>query len=147
MEKPLLEKLIKKTENHPYHKFIGLRVMEEWKGSCRIKFSPSGNTRNLTGVVHGGIYYTVLDVAAFVASATVIPDERLTVTSDINISVLAAVSEGDIIVDARVLKTGKRNCIIDSRAFDSNGNLVAIARVTKSIIPFPQMKELLEGAG
>jgi uncharacterized protein (TIGR00369 family) len=143
MDELLLRNLILKTEDHPYHRFIGVKVEKAGEGICRIRFSPSKNTLNLAGVVHGGIYYTVLDMAAFLASSSLVSNDQLTVTSDINVSVMRAVAAGDMTAEAKVLKMGGRSCFIDSRIFDKDGNMVAIGRVTKAILPFPKMKEML----
>lgn len=142
MDESLLSKMVEKVHELPFHRFMGIKVDDYGKGSCRLRFSVTENTRNAFGAVHGGIYYSVLDLAAFIASASVAPDDRLLVTSDINVSVLSAVHEGELTVRAKVLKMGKRVCFIESRAFDKDDNLVAIARVTKSVIPLPQMAEL-----
>ncbi len=108
------------------------------RGGWNSPFPLSEATRNAYGAVHGGIYYTSCDVAAFVAVATLLPDDYFSVTSDINVSVMAAVLEGDLTVKCEVLKKGKRNCYVASRVLDKNGKLVVVARITKALIPVPR---------
>jgi len=143
MNELLLRNLITISEEHPYHRFIGVKVEKAAGGMCRMRFSPSENTLNMAGVVHGGIYYTVLDLAAFLASASLFADDQLTVTSDINVSVMKAVAAGEMTVEAKVLKMGRRSCFIDSRIFDRDGDMAAIGRITKAVLPFPRMREML----
>jgi len=133
-----MKKLIETVENLPYHRFIGLKVASWEEGRVELTFPLSEATRNAYGAVHGGIYYTSCDVAAFVAVATLLPDDYFSVTSDINVSVMAAVLEGDLTVKCEVLKKGKRNCYVASRVLDKNGKLVVVARITKALIPVPR---------
>ncbi len=138
MNEASMKKLIETVENLPYHRFIGLKVASWEEGRVELTFPLSEATRNAYGAVHGGIYYTSCDVAAFVAVATLLPDDYFSVTSDINVSVMAAVLEGDLTVKCEVLKKGKRNCYVASRVLDKNGKLVVVARITKALIPVPR---------
>jgi uncharacterized protein (TIGR00369 family) len=131
-------KLVDKMENLPYHRFIELKVASWGDGRAELTFPLSKATRNAFGAVHGGIYYTVCDVAAFIAASSLIPEGYFAVTSDINVSVLAAVLRGKLTVKSHVLKMGKRNCYAEARALDENGMLVAVARVTKVILHLPR---------
>jgi uncharacterized protein (TIGR00369 family) len=144
MNKILMEKLVDRMQNLPYHRFIGINIVSWGEGVSQISFSASNNNLNPYGAMHGGIYYTVCDVAAYLAATSLVPDDKVAVTTDINVSVLSSVSQGNLTVKGSVIKMGKRICFIDSRVFDQNDNLIAIARVTKSIIPFA-MAELLTG--
>ncbi len=135
MDKDKLEKLVQEISDQPYHKFIGFRVEEIGGEKCILRFSPSKNTLNYYGSIHGGIYYTVLDAAAFFLCLSKLNyDEQLPVTSNISVSVVKAVSEGDLRVEAKILKLGKRNCYLESRAFDKDGDLVAVCVITKAIV-------------
>ena len=138
MNETSMKKLVDKMHDLPYHRFIGLRIRSWEYGRSELTFPLSESTRNAYGAVHGGIYYTACDLAAFIATATLLPDDYFSVTSDINVSVMAAVLEGNLTVRCTVLKRGKRNCYADSRVFDKDGNLVAIGRITKAIIPVPR---------
>ena len=138
MRETAMKKLVEKVENLLYHRFIELKVVSRGDGWSELTFPLSDATRNAFGAVHGGIYYTACDVAAFIAAASLTPDGYFTVTSDINVSVLSAVLEGRLLVQSGILKTGKRNCYAEAKVLDENGKLVAVARVTKAILPIPR---------
>jgi len=133
-----MKKLIERMEDLPYHRFIGLRVVSWGEGRAELTFPLSVSTRNAYGALHGGIHHTVCDVGAFIAAATLLPDDIFSVTSDFNISVMAPVLEGDLTVRCEVLKKGKRNCYVESRVLDKDGKLVAAARITKVLLPVPR---------
>lgn len=138
MNEASMKKLIERMENLPYHRFIGMKVTSWGEGRAELAFPLSVATRNAYGAVHGGIHYTVCDVAAFIAAATLLPDDYFTVTSDINVSVMAPVLEGDLTVTCDVLKKGKRNCYLESKVLDRDGKLVVAARITKALVPVPR---------
>lgn len=141
MEKTACEKMVRLISKHPYHRFIGMKIEASGDGEARVAFSVSDHILNNFGAVHGGYFYTVCDVAAFVAAMTLVPDGYIAVTSDINVSVMSPVHSGDLITSAKVLKLGKRTCFIESR-IECEGRLIAVARITKSVVPFPGMREL-----
>jgi uncharacterized protein (TIGR00369 family) len=139
-----LSLLVDKVQNLPYHRFIGLSIAEYGDGYCIIRVPVSENILNPCGAVHGGIFYSLCDVAAYIAVSTILTDDKLAVTSDINASLLSAVMQGSLLVEARVMKAGKRICFLDACIKDEEGNLVAVSRVTKSLIAYAGMKELLK---
>jgi uncharacterized protein (TIGR00369 family) len=144
MTKGALGKLLRIIEDHPYHKFIAFRIEEIGQGNSIISMSPSENTLNFSGFVHGGILYTVLDVAAFLACVSISPDDHLPATTNINVSVMRVISKGYLKVEAKVMKMGRRNCFIESRVIDEDGEVIAIGLITKAIVPFTKFKEILK---
>jgi acyl-CoA thioesterase len=140
-----LKKLIGEAVKLPYHQFMDFRIESCGGGECEIRIDIHPNILNVFRTVHGGIHYSMCDVVAFLAACTLLDGDSLAVTSDINVSVLSFVTSGTLIYTAKVLKLGKRIGFIESRVHDGKGNLIAVARITKTIIsPHPKMKELLE---
>lgn len=140
-----LKKLVGKVAQLPYHRFMDFRIENCGKGACEIRIDIHENILNVFNTVHGGIHYSMCDVVAFLAACTLLDGDSLSVTSDINVSVLSFASSGTLIYTAKVLKMGKRIGFIESRVYDGDRNLIAVARITKTIIsPHPKMKELLE---
>jgi len=143
-DKHYLPLLVDKVQNLPYHRFIGLIIAGYGNGYCSICVPVSENILNPCGAVHGGIIYSLCDVAAYIAVSTILADDQLAVTSDINASLLSAAMQGSLLVEAKVIKVGKRICYLEARVTDAEGNLIAVSRVTKSVIAYPQMKDLLK---
>lgn len=137
MNDEAMRKLVERIDNVPYHRFIGLRITAWGNGRAEAVFPLSDATRNAFGAVHGGIYHSACDVASFIAATTLLPEDCIAVTSDFNSSVMAAVLEGDLTVKSEVLKKGKRNCYVEAKVFDKDGNLVVVARITKALVPAP----------
>lgn len=138
-----LKKIITATVELPYHRFIDFKVTRCQDGKCEIRWEIRPIHLNIFKAVHGGFYYTLCDVAAFLATCTRCDDDTLAVTSDINVSILSAVSSGTLIFTATMLKRGKRSAFIETKVFDENENLVVAARITKTFINFPNMNLFL----
>lgn len=139
-----LKILIGKVVKLPYHRFMDFRIESCGKGECEIRIDIHPNILNIFSTVHGGIHHSMCDVTAFLAACTLLDGDSLAVTSDINVSILSFAASGTLIYTAKVLKLGKRIGFIESRVYDGNRNLIAAARITKTIIsPHPKMKELL----
>lgn len=138
MEEEKRDKLIRDIANLEYHKFINVVIEKVDEGKSELRLSPSKNTLNFYGFIHGGIYYSVLDLAAFIACVSKLNEEQVPVTSNINVSVMKAVSSGDLRIEAKILKLGKKTCFLESKAFDKDGDLVATSLITKAIVPRKQ---------
>lgn len=121
----------------PYHRFLGYEMKSSAEGRCMIELPVTPNIMGPFNVVHGGIYYSMCEIATFVAAASVLPGDKIAVTADINISVLKSVSEGTLLIEAWVLKLGKRSCFMECRITDDSGQPVAAARASKMIISKP----------
>lgn len=126
-----------KSWNVPVDRFMGFEIKDLGDGRCTIELPVSPNIIGPYNVVHGGVYYFMCEVATFIAALTALPDDKVAVTADINISVLKSVSEGKLLIEAWVLKLGKRSCFMEARITDDSGQPVAAARASKMIISKP----------
>jgi len=121
-------------ENTPYHQFIGFKVQSFNDGCAEFRLPIGKQIINANGAVHGGIYYTVCDLAASTALSTMLSEDYFSATNDINVSIVAAAYEGELRIQAKVLKMGKRMAFIEARVINEEGDLIAIARITKTIL-------------
>ncbi|MDO4540388.1 MAG: PaaI family thioesterase [Syntrophomonadaceae bacterium] len=123
----------------PYHQFIDFEVTMAEDGKAEIRVPVKEHLINLAGMVHGGFYYTLCDLAAFAAAWSVLKGKQLLVTSDINVSVLAAqgiVPGSELVARAELLKAGRRLVFVDAEVFNHEGTLLAAGRVTKTVLPW-----------
>lgn len=127
--------------SHPLHAAGDLAVLVSDGGASEITFAVNGFTANVIGTLHGGILYAMVDVAAFMALLSVIPDGLHGVTADIQVSVLRAAKQGDIVhVRGRVDRVGRTLANMRAEAFvmtEGKERLIATGTVVKSLIPAP----------
>jgi uncharacterized protein (TIGR00369 family) len=91
---------------------------------------------NLNGTLHGGVVMALLDTAmGFAVVARVASAGRFNAAAEQSTRFLAPVRSGLITAEATVLKLGKRLAVVESRATDEAGTLVAVASSTHTILP------------
>src|SRR5215213_8979869 len=84
----------------------------------------------LQGVLHGGAMASLIDTAVAMAIVSVSePEDRFT-TVELKINYLAAVRDGRVTADARIIRDGRRIIVAECDAFDSNGRLAAKGLLT-----------------
>jgi len=87
-------------------------------------------------MLHGGVVMALLDSAMGHAVATIIhASGRFNAAAQMNINFLAPVKAGTLRARAEVVKVGKRLAVVEAKATDDAGTLVAIATATHSILP------------
>lgn len=122
------------VESHPLHRAMGVEKIHAQDGKSHLEITVNGNSVNPRGAFHGGVVYTLCDMACFTALASVLADDEDAVTIDIHVSVIRAAKLGDRVkITGRVLKRGRNVGFMESEAYLGE-QLIARATVTKSII-------------
>lgn len=135
------ERRIQVTFRAPVQKFFGIRIISREPGFSTLEMAASENTINLpdnfeAGRVHGGVFYAMLDVAAYVALLPLMNDDQNAYTHDINVNLMKPVQYGKTVIFKGIIrKVGRSIAFCDSEAW-CDGELVAIGRVTKSIVAY-----------
>ncbi len=92
-------------------------------------------TKQPAGILHGGATALLAETLGSVASVLILdgPPEQ-PVGIELNISHLRSVREGKVIGRATPFRIGRRSHVWDIRVRDDNDRLIAVARLTLSII-------------
>lgn len=118
----------------PLHRDLGVTGIESADGAATLHFTVNSYAVNPAGALHGGVLYTLCDVAAYSALLSQLPMDREAVTHDLHVSVMRAAGEGEaVVVSARVRRLGRSIAFIDVEAH-AGERLLATARATKSLI-------------
>jgi uncharacterized protein (TIGR00369 family) len=119
----------------PLHRFLGMQLRHPAEPSAGIWFRVDRPTQNQSGVLHGGVVYTLLDVAAFLALLPELSDQEHAVTHDLSVSLVRRVAaEARVDVIGSVVRRGRAVAFLRAEA-SVDGAVVAAAQVTKSIVP------------
>lgn len=136
MQTPL-DRFLPTVTHHPLHRAMGVTQIVASDGKAQIDVTVSDTTTNTAGVFHGGVVYTLCDMACYAALLSVLRDGENAVTHDIHVSMLRAARLGDRVqFSARVLKHGRSVAFMTAEAH-SGEHLLARATVTKSILRAP----------
>lgn len=104
---------------HGLNKFIGSEVtrFENGYSQAVIKITesvlglPSGNAH--TGV-HGGVIATLVDVGMSAALVSLMKDDELARTVQLQINYLAAAQSGELICESKVIQKGRKIATVES---------------------------------
>ena len=107
------------------HNGIKLLKLADNYAECKVVLTP--NSMNAQGIAHGGTVFSICDVAAGFAASYM--DRRL-VTQGANINFLRPVQGEYLIARAEPIKVGKTVSLVESRAYDDQDRLVAVATFT-----------------
>jgi uncharacterized protein (TIGR00369 family) len=118
----------------PLHRFLGMELRDPAEPSAGIWFPVAPPAQNQAAVLHGGVVYTLMDVASFLALLPSLADAEHAVTHDLTVSLLRPVAaDARVDVTGTVLRRGRAVAFMRAEA-TVDGQVVAAAQVTKSVV-------------
>jgi acyl-CoA thioesterase len=128
-----------RTQANRFWRHLGVEVVDAGEGWVRLRVPVRDDICNAPGApVHGGVYASLVDMAVGGALATIHEAAAGGVgqtTLDLNVSFIAAVREGHVLAEGRLLRRGRTVVFGEARITDDQGTLVAIGRATYMILP------------
>jgi len=118
----------------PLHRFLGMQLRDPAEPSAGIWFPVAAPTQNQAALLHGGVVYTLMDVASFLALLPSLTEAEHAVTHDLTVSLLRPVAADERVdVTGTVLRRGRQVAFMRAEA-TVRGQVVAAAQVTKSVV-------------
>ena len=115
---------------------LGFVLKDGSEGRSIWEYTVDPSHFNLNGTLHGGVVMALLDTAMGFAVVTRVASQgKFNAAAEQSTRFLAPIRAGVITAEASVLKLGKRLAIVEGRATDDAGNVVAVASATHSILP------------
>lgn len=122
--------------DNPFRALLGIQVTEIGAGTATVTIDPvSPLLRQARGIVHGGVYATLVDCAAGEALATVMRAEDEGYTVDLNITYLRPVVDLALVAHGRTVRCGRSVGVALADILDGSGALVATGRATFALRP------------
>lgn len=117
---------------------LGAELSDVSKGLVRIEAPILPGTRQQQGFGHAGLTFSIGDSAAGYAALTTLPLESEVVTAEIKINLLAPARGDRLIAIGKVVKPGKRLCVVTAEVFAQTGDQqVLIALLQGTMVPVP----------
>ena len=116
-----------------FHQEVGFRVVAEksGRGFCTVSGRVEHRHLNINGVVHGGVYATILDTAMGASVVSLLTEDETTATTSLYVEFLRAAREGDLLVArGEVLRRGHHIAFAEGNLFDEAGRRLSQARGT-----------------
>lgn len=114
----------------PYVGLLGFEFVRAERGAATFALEVREELTRMGGILHGGAVVSLLDTAAAFAVHTVIEPDARTVTVDLTVHFLRPASNGRVEATARVLRRGRRVCILSVEARDEAAEIVATSTMT-----------------
>jgi uncharacterized protein (TIGR00369 family) len=119
----------------PLIQFLDVHAVDEEDPAAGLSIVVSERALNAAGVMHGGAFATLLDLAAYLAVLPLLDQDEQAVTHALSASYLAPVPLNErVLVRGEVLRRSRRLAFAAATMTTHAGELVAAASVTKSIV-------------
>lgn len=113
-----------------------IEVQGRWTGerSYRFETDISPLLHNINGVVHGGIIGFIADISMGTLIYRLLPEDKISVTSEIKLNFISPVREGKLVTLAELLHLGRRTAVAECKMYNDVGDLVAAATASFVIL-------------
>ena len=129
-----IEVVTERVNESPYFSLISMEVIEIGKGESRLEVIVQEKHLQPFGMVHGGVYSSLVDAAAFWAVYPEIDGDLGMTTVEMKLNYLAPASLGTMIARGKSLRIGKTLCLGEASIENEKGLLLAHGTSTMMIL-------------
>jgi uncharacterized protein (TIGR00369 family) len=122
------------VNNSPYFSLLSMEVIDLSMGTSHLKIAVHEKHLQPFGMVHGGVYASLIDAAAFWACYCEVEEGLSITTVEMKLNYLAPASNGLLVGNGRRIKMGKTLCLADATIGDEQGRLLAHGTATMMIL-------------
>ncbi len=109
----------------PFFKHLAMPVKDIGPGYSLVELEIGREHLNPFGGLHGGVYASVIDTAAYWAVYCELAEDVGLISLDLKVDYLAPVQTGKLTVKGRRIKIGKTICLAEAVAVDQNDKWLA----------------------
>ncbi|QTA89815.1 PaaI family thioesterase [Desulfonema magnum] len=130
-----IKKLSSLINISPYPSLLSMKLTDIGTGYARIELDIEKKHTQLRGVVHGGVFATLIDTVAFWAAYYEIEDPDAWMASvDLKLNYLAPAVSGKLIATGQRIKMGRKLCYADAKVTNAEGKLLAHGSSTLMVL-------------
>jgi uncharacterized protein (TIGR00369 family) len=119
----------------PYFSLLSMGIVSLTPGRSVLNLKVSEKHLQPYGIVHGGVYSSLIDAACFWASYTEVEEPAGLTTVEMKLNYLAPATSGVFLAEGEVIKTGKRLCLSKAVIKDGeNKRLLAHGTATMMVL-------------
>lgn len=116
------------TTLNRFNQLLGIQVRETNESGCTAVLETQPDFENsLEGIIHGGVTYTLADVAMGHGAVAVVEGIQQCVTVECKINYLQPARGRFLTAQSQVLKKGNKIITMEAKIWDEQGELVAVA--------------------
>ncbi len=117
--------LLELVNQSPYFQLLGMKVCELSLGRSIVEVNLEQKHHNPFGAVHGGVYSSLIDTAAYWAAYCNLAEGVGCTSLDVTVNNLAMAKTGKLVVEGASIKVGKSVCLCEATIKDEHGNTFA----------------------
>jgi uncharacterized protein (TIGR00369 family) len=119
----------------PYFQLIPMSIVEIWEGVSRLEIALGKKHLQPFHLVHGGVFSSLVDAAAFWAVYPLLKDGQGLTTVEMKLNYLAPAQTGKMIARGTCIKLGKTLALGKTEVTDEPGRLLAYGTATMMVLP------------
>jgi uncharacterized protein (TIGR00369 family) len=129
-----VDKISQTVNGCPYFTLLSMEIKDLSWGKSRLEVAVEKKHFQPFGMVHGGVFSSLLDAAAFWAVYTQVDEGLGMTTVELKLNYLAPVIKGHMIAKGRSIRVGKTLCLGEAGIEDEGGALLAHGTSTMMIL-------------
>ncbi len=129
------------TNDSPYFRLQSMTLLDFNIGTSHIEIELAEKHLQPFRIVHGGVFSTIIDAAAFWSIYGEIDEDAGMTTVDLNLNYLAPAVSGKLIAKGRRIKLGKTLGLGEAKVTDEKGKILAHGTSTVMILSDPGFPE------
>ncbi|MGD8665730.1 MAG: PaaI family thioesterase [Desulfobacterales bacterium] len=120
----------------PYFELLSMKLVDVGIGYSSLEIELAHKHLQPFGVVHGGVFASIIDAAAFWSVYYGIEDPDVGITTvDLKLNYLAPAVSGKLIASGRQIKVGRTLGYAEANVTDQQGKILAHGTSTLMILP------------
>ena len=131
---PNIQAILRKRS--PASAYLGLEFIDcdPVKGHIRVAYQATDQLCNLWGGIHGGMVAGMMDDVLALVFGLTLEWGQITPTLELKTSFLQAARPGRLLAEAHIIRRGKSISFAEAELRSANGDLLAKASATASIV-------------
>lgn len=131
-----IKRIIKIVNTCPYFELLSIKLMDVGVGYSSLEIDLTDKHLQPFGMVHGGVFASIIDAAAFWSVYLGIEDQTAGLTTvDLKLNYLAPAVSGKLIARGRQIKLGRTLGYAEAEVLDQTGKILAHGTSTVIIMP------------
>jgi uncharacterized protein (TIGR00369 family) len=120
-----LRAVVSAINDCPFFKLMSMQVTEIGSGYSAVAAEIQKKHMNPFGGLHGGVYASLIDTAAYWCAYCDLPEENGLISIDLKVDFLGPMIDGKVFIKGQSLKSGRTICLTEAKMFDGNGRILA----------------------
>jgi uncharacterized protein (TIGR00369 family) len=129
-----VEAVRREVNSCPYFSLLSMEIKGLGWGESRVEIPVREKHFQPFGMVHGGVFASLVDAAAFWAVYTQVPEDLGMTTVELKLNYLAPLSAGRMIGRGKSLRVGKTLCLGEASVVNDEGTLLVHGTSTMMIL-------------